>query len=259
MNREEWQSLFNKYIPDSVNIQIHHNPDTTISINNSDFPNDADALNSGRIIVSEADVRDRIFKGGVVPEIRFEVWKFLLNVYPWDSTWIQRQHIRAENVKIYQQLKERCRYLQENLEMIEKEKRKGTKLDKETTKFLDGYFRIERDVIRTDRTHPFYAPPDNLAVNTAIATATTSSPSASNHPTSSNLPSSLSLSADLQQCIRNLRKLENILMAYSIWPDNPNSYVQGMADLASPLLIAMNGDEVDAFFCLAKLMEMMVS
>ena len=35
-------------------------------------------------------------------------------------------------------------------------------------------------------------------------------------------------------------------------------YVQGMSDLASPMLVVMNGDEVDAFWAFALYMERMV-
>ncbi|KAJ3293518.1 GTPase activating protein [Borealophlyctis nickersoniae] len=49
---------------------------------------------TGRIVVSEKDIRKRIFSGGLGLEIRAEAWKFLLGMYPWDSTASERAVIR---------------------------------------------------------------------------------------------------------------------------------------------------------------------
>ncbi|KAJ3285008.1 GTPase activating protein [Blyttiomyces sp. JEL0837] len=50
----------------------------------------------GVLTISPWDARKKIFYGGVEDDIRCEVWKFLLNVYRWDSTEAQR----TESMKI---------------------------------------------------------------------------------------------------------------------------------------------------------------
>jgi len=38
---------------------------------------------------------------GVADDVRAEVWKFILGVYPWNSTHSERATIRAKNVELY--------------------------------------------------------------------------------------------------------------------------------------------------------------
>jgi hypothetical protein len=47
----------------------------------------------GRIPEPEK-LKARIFKGGVEPDLRREVWKFLLGYFPWNSTSSERQALR---------------------------------------------------------------------------------------------------------------------------------------------------------------------
>jgi hypothetical protein len=42
---------------------------------------------------------------GVVPNLRYEVWKFLLGYFPWDSTHVDRQKLRKQKVEEYFQMK----------------------------------------------------------------------------------------------------------------------------------------------------------
>lgn len=49
----------------------------------------------GRLQVSEAHVREAVFRGGIDHDIRIEVWKFFLGIYPWDSTEAERVVIRT--------------------------------------------------------------------------------------------------------------------------------------------------------------------
>jgi hypothetical protein len=42
---------------------------------------------------------------GVVPNIRYEVWKFLLGYFPWDATHADRQKLRKQKVEEYFQMK----------------------------------------------------------------------------------------------------------------------------------------------------------
>lgn len=49
---------------------------------------------TGRLMLTEAEVRERIFQGGIEHDIRIEVWKFLLGVYPWNSDLEEREQVR---------------------------------------------------------------------------------------------------------------------------------------------------------------------
>lgn len=46
-----------------------------------------------------------LFIQGVVPNLRYEVWKFLLGYFPWDSTHADRQKLRKQKVEEYFQMK----------------------------------------------------------------------------------------------------------------------------------------------------------
>ncbi|RCH83469.1 GTPase activating protein, partial [Rhizopus azygosporus] len=96
----------------------------------------------GRLAVGEPVVRKRIFCGGVVPEIRKEVWLFLTGVYPWDSTKEERQLIIEKKMKEYESLKNQWLNDQDY---------------QSTALFQDQKHRIDKDVHRTDRTLDLYA------------------------------------------------------------------------------------------------------
>ena len=74
---------------------------------------------------------------GVDPSIRPEVWKFLLGLYPWNSSTDERKAIRSSKRDEYVRLKGQW----------------WNDLDlQEDTWFKDQKSRIEKDVHRTDRT-----------------------------------------------------------------------------------------------------------
>ncbi|EFN78563.1 TBC1 domain family member 15 [Harpegnathos saltator] len=101
----------------------------------------------GRITNPEA-VKEIIFRGGISPSLRFEVWKFLLNYYPWNSTNKERAYLQNEKTDEYFRMK-----LQWRSFTPEQENRFS---DYKERKSL-----IEKDVNRTDRTHPYYAGDNN--------------------------------------------------------------------------------------------------
>ncbi|XP_032666022.1 TBC1 domain family member 15 [Odontomachus brunneus] len=101
----------------------------------------------GRITNPEA-VKEIIFRGGISPSLRFEVWKYLLNYYPWNSTNKERAYLQNEKTDEYFRMK-----LQWRSFTPEQENRFS---DYKERKSL-----IEKDVNRTDRTHPYYAGDNN--------------------------------------------------------------------------------------------------
>ena len=52
----------------------------------------------GRLQVAEGFIQSIIFRGGLHPDVRIEAWKFLLGIYPWDSTFDEREAIRRSKV-----------------------------------------------------------------------------------------------------------------------------------------------------------------
>lgn len=101
----------------------------------------------GRIVDADA-VKEIIFRGGVSPSLRYEVWTFLLNYYPWNSTHIERLEIKKKKADEYFNMKLQWRSMtsaQEN----------------RFADFRDRKSLIEKDVNRTDRTHPYYSGDNN--------------------------------------------------------------------------------------------------
>ncbi len=59
---------------------------------------------AGRI-VNEKALRQRVFYSGVAPDIRKEVWKFLLGLYPASSTAAERAEILKQKRLHYGRIK----------------------------------------------------------------------------------------------------------------------------------------------------------
>lgn len=101
----------------------------------------------GRITDVER-VKEVIFRGGIENSLRSEVWKFLLEYYPWDSTKNQRIELRKKKSQEYFQMK--LQWLSMTPEQ-----------EKNFSDYRDRKCQIEKDVKRTDRTQEFYAGDDN--------------------------------------------------------------------------------------------------
>ncbi|KAG0320341.1 GTPase activating protein [Linnemannia gamsii] len=201
----------------------------------------------GRLKVSEAHVRELVFRGGIEHDIRIEVWKFFLNIYPWDSTEAERVALRASKAEEYYALK--------------REWFDDTSVQEDEA-FQEQKLRIEKDVHRTDRTISFFASEtlpnfsgdftgvgsnenlellkDILLTYNIWAAKSPSERAASNDKTSKSLLSDASATE-----------------ATSSSPVEPNlleGYVQGMSDLLAPVFAVM-GDEVMGFWAFVGLME----
>ncbi|KAI5750999.1 hypothetical protein M8J77_003294 [Diaphorina citri] len=98
---------------------------------------------------SEGRIRDPdkikkiIFRGGVKPSLRI-VWKFLLGLYPWDSTRDEREVILKTKSQEYHRMKQQWQSISKDQE--------DRWADYSARKSL-----IEKDVTRTDRELPFFA------------------------------------------------------------------------------------------------------
>ncbi|KAL2101358.1 hypothetical protein ACEWY4_003119 [Coilia grayii] len=93
-------------------------------------------------------VKQLVFRGGIVPSLRKEVWKFLLGFYPWSSTFKEREDIVRVKTDEYFRMKVQWKSVSEEQEM--------------RNSLLRGYRSlIERDVNRTDRQNTFFSGNDN--------------------------------------------------------------------------------------------------
>ncbi|KAF9129364.1 GTPase activating protein [Mortierella sp. GBA39] len=201
----------------------------------------------GRLKVSEAHVREVVFRGGIEHDIRIEVWKFFLGIYPWDSTEATRVALCASKAEEYYELK---REWFDDASVQEDEA------------FQEQKLRIEKDVHRTDRTISFFASEtlpnfagdftgvgsnenlellkDILLTYNVWAAKSPSDRATSTDKTSTSLPSDiLATGATLNSPVE---------------PNLLEGYVQGMSDLLAPVFAVM-GDEVMGFWAFVGLME----
>ncbi|XP_022256984.1 TBC1 domain family member 25-like isoform X1 [Limulus polyphemus] len=151
----------------------------------SEFHNYLD--NIGRL-VRPKELRLSVYQGGLEPSLRKVVWKHILNVYPEGLAAKERIDYMQKKCKEYFRL---CRTWQDMID--------GGKTN-DLMHFVTNM--VRKDVLRTDRTHKFYAGSDDN---------------------------------------KNVVSLFNILTTYSLNHPSV-SYCQGMSDLASPILVTMKDE-----------------
>ncbi|CAM6040444.1 unnamed protein product [Sphagnum compactum] len=105
----------------------------------------------GRVMDPRA-LKKRIFHGGVEQKLRCVVWKFLLGHYKFDSTYAMRKALVVRKREEYRVLKSQWQSVSEDQA-------------KHFAKFRERKHRVEKDVVRTDRTLPFYDGDDNPNVD----------------------------------------------------------------------------------------------
>ncbi|PRD35194.1 UNVERIFIED_CONTAM: TBC1 domain family member 16 [Trichonephila clavipes] len=160
------------------------------------------------VIEDELQLRKEIFFGGLDPKLHKEVWPFLLHYYSFQSTFDEREQVRNDKYIEYQNIRR--------------------KRDQMSPTELDIFWRniqctVEKDVVRTDRTHPFFAGEDNPNIEVM----------------------NFKLYSDYIY--------RNILLNYGFY--NPKiGYTQGMSDLLAPILAAVQ-NESEAFWCFVGLMQ----
>lgn len=137
----------------------------------------------GRLIKPE-DMRLRIYYGGVEPSLRKVVWRLLLNIFPDNLTAEERVTYMKKKTKEYHTLYTQWKAL----------------VDDEYVQELKKM--IWKDVLRTDRSHPYFAGRDD-------------------NP--------------------HLISLHNLLLTYALTHEHTR-YCQGMSDIASPILMVMNNE-----------------
>lgn len=180
---------------------------------------------SGRLSYTVDEVKSRVFHGGLDASVRGEAWLFLLGVYPWDSSRVERQAIHESYKTGYAELK---------LKWVSDDAKRGTAFWK------DQKHRIEKDVKRTDR---------NIYIYDSRVTLEGASPEQEPE-----------LEEDANDDISNITnphlfKIREILLTFNEYNENLG-YIQGMNDLLSPLYFVLR-DETLTFWAFAKFMDRM--
>jgi Rab-GTPase-TBC domain len=173
----------------------------------------------GRLTASVEHVKERIYKGGSSATIYAEVLPFILGYRRWDKSSIEHQNHRQISKTNFVARKKLWRV-------------SITKKNVEASLLEINLERIEKDVVRTDRNLPFYARETEH----------------SHHE--------ISIKEEIGGS-NSLSQLRSILMTYTSSMTNRLEFVQGMADIASPLLNVLR-DETDAFCCFSLLMDRIV-
>lgn len=93
-------------------------------------------------------IKEIIFRGGIEPTLRQEVWKYLLNYDLWEHTTVERDERRKNLEDEYYRMKLQWSSLSKNQE-------------KNHSGYRDRKCQIEKDVKRTDRNLEFYNGEDN--------------------------------------------------------------------------------------------------
>jgi len=106
------------------------------------------ALDDQGAITDPDTVKSIIFRGGVTPSLRHVVWKYLLGYYPWHCSTSQQQELRKDKVDEYFRMKLQWRSM-------------SCQQEERFSDFRDRKSLIEKDVNRTDRTHPFFEGENN--------------------------------------------------------------------------------------------------
>ncbi|RXG56612.1 TBC1 domain family member 15 [Armadillidium vulgare] len=100
-------------------------------------------LDSEGRITDVRSLKERIFRGGLVPTLRGELWCYLLGVYDWNNTYKEREERRKLKENEYFIMKQQWKTFTETQE-------------RNFSGYRDRKSLIEKDVNRTDRNHPFY-------------------------------------------------------------------------------------------------------
>ncbi|KAJ2413216.1 GTPase activating protein [Coemansia sp. RSA 2530] len=173
-----------------------------------------------RMLASSDEVRKAIFAGGIEEDMRPMVWKYLLEIYPWGCSEQERKDIDKDRAEQYWVLKDR--WLSDS--------------DLKTSDdFVEQSSRIEKDVLRTDRTLPLFATDSVYGDDEA-------------NVTEHGLPGS---SACLEQ-------MKDILMTFHYYDKASLGYVQGMSDLLAPIY-SVYQDEPATFWAFTAFMKRMRS
>lgn len=200
----------------------------------------------GRLIKTEEELRTIIYNSGLENDIRVDAWKYLLNIYSWNSTEKERNELNKTLSESYYNLKSQWKGILEkgpmSADSIDDEVKNDYNAGDERfesniyKRISERKYRIEKDVLRTDRTIPMYSNDTN---NDSY-----------DRP---EIYENIEVDTSQAGWNSNLELLRDILVTYTFLENN-NGYVQGMSDLLTPIL-GVTRNESDAFWCFNEFME----
>lgn len=191
----------------------------------------------GNLTMTPDEVKNRIFHGGLAPDVRKEAWPFLLGVYSWDSNNAEREITKKSLQTSYCDFKRR--WVDDD--------------DKRREDFWkDQKVRIEKDVHRNDRHIDLYKSEKSKKAQTrqSVSAAPTERCSSPETPDEDDNEWDLARIDNV-----HLFRLREILLTYNEYNVNLG-YIQGMTDLLSPIY-AVFQDEVVSFWAFSGFMERM--
>lgn len=248
------------------------------------FGNDGRLLDPSEDAIKE--LQSRVFFSGLETDIRPVAWKFLLGVYPWDSTEAEREAIDRRAEYCFRSLLSLWQAVLDPsvdeatlpepglLESLTAMKSCSANLEVTNAgdehsdlsyaeKVKERFYRITKDVVRTDRTIPFFKTfkPQSTAITpTATEAESTSEPKdASPKVTDAESPELEQLgiegldSQTREEVEQHLESLKRVLMTFTML-EFDLGYVQGMNDLCAPFMVVMR-NEADAFWCFGQWMK----
>lgn len=156
-NGDDISELIDSMTSDNIHLSNNDGFEMVTKVDLGPMPNVQRGAPVGKLLVlydKEGRVQDvellkrLIFKGGVDPSIRCDLWKFLLNYYDWSSPTKVRNEKRKLKVDDYYRMKLQWKSITDEQKLKFSLMRERENL-------------IEKDVQRTDRTHAFFEGDDN--------------------------------------------------------------------------------------------------
>lgn len=123
--------------------ECHPEEKLYVSINESQWEN---SVNQFGQIINESNLRKTIFFAGIEPSLRKEIWPFLLHRYEFNSTYAQREADNSIKSQQYFEISKKLDLMNQN--------------EKELF-WRNVQSIVEKDVVRTDRSNPFFAGDNN--------------------------------------------------------------------------------------------------
>jgi hypothetical protein len=205
------------------------------------------SFNEDGVLTDSAVVRLAVFAGGVEPDIRPEVWPFLLSVFPWDSSTRERDAIFQKNLDRYAELKSRWLNLKSDATTADaKTAAKALEaataaaaaaVEKEGGQVPEpGDLRIPERHARVSKLHAGYLSTDEQIAKDIVRTDRV-------------------VDVYKQDNSRLLSMMGDILNVYAVH-NSSIGYCQGMSDFVSPLLhVFGEHEEAHTFWCFEALMQ----
>jgi len=108
-------------------------------------------INSSGAVEDVPDLLDKIYRGGLEESVRVEAWKYLLGYYHWQHTYQEREIDKENKRDEYHKMKSQWKTISDDQQ-------------NRFAAFRERKTQIEKDIGRTDRSHPFYHGDDNKNV-----------------------------------------------------------------------------------------------